>query len=118
MTPHEPSLEELYLRVRQPVNATRRTAPGCGRSPATTCASWAGSPDFWAPMLVLAALFFVVIPVILLLTITNLGSVPTVQKVSAALDLLPQRPRPRYGATAPPTAPPTPWPSTSSPRWP
>ena len=49
----------------------------------------AHSPDFWAPMLVLAALFFVVIPVILLLTITNLGSVPTVQNVSAALDLLP-----------------------------
>ena len=49
----------------------------------------AGSPDFWAPMLVLAALFFVVIPVILLLTITSLGSVPTVQKVSSALDLLP-----------------------------
>ena len=49
----------------------------------------AGSPDFWAPMLVLAALFFVVIPVILLLTITSLGSVPTVQKVSTALDLLP-----------------------------
>lgn len=48
------------------------------------------SPDFWAPMLVLAALFFVIIPTVLLLTITNIGSVATVRNVSAALDLLPQ----------------------------
>jgi ABC-type Na+ efflux pump permease subunit len=51
----------------------------------------AKSPDFWLPMLVLAALFFVVIPVILLLTISNLGNIGTVSKVSAALDLLPQK---------------------------
>ena len=51
----------------------------------------AKSPDFWAPMVVLAALFFVVIPVILLLTISNLGDIGTVAKVSAALDLLPQK---------------------------
>jgi ABC-type Na+ efflux pump permease subunit len=48
------------------------------------------SPDFWAPMLVLAALFFVIVPTILLLTITNLGSVGTVKNVSAALEVLPQ----------------------------
>ena len=48
------------------------------------------SPDFWAPMLVLAALFFVVIPTALLLGITHLGDVGTVQRVSTALDLLPQ----------------------------
>ena len=48
------------------------------------------SPDFWAPMLVLAALFFVIIPTVLLLTITKIGSVGTVSNVSAALDLLPQ----------------------------
>ena len=61
----------------------------------------ARSPDFWAPMLVLAALFFVVIPVILLLTITNLGDVPTISKVSAALELLPQKAQAAVrGATA------------------
>lgn len=49
------------------------------------------SPDFWAPMLVLAAMFFVVVPTFLLLAITSIGSVPTVQKVSTALDLLPSR---------------------------
>jgi ABC-type transport system involved in multi-copper enzyme maturation permease subunit len=48
------------------------------------------SPDFWAPMLALAAMFFVVVPTILLLAITSIGSVPTVQNFSAALDLLPQ----------------------------
>jgi len=48
------------------------------------------SPDFWAPMLVLAALFFVIVPTILLLTITNIGSVGTVKNVSAALEVLPQ----------------------------
>ena len=49
------------------------------------------SPDFWAPMLVLAALFFVVIPTALLLIITNMHGVGTLQKVSAALDVLPQQ---------------------------
>jgi ABC-2 type transport system permease protein len=48
------------------------------------------SPDFWAPMMVLAALFFVIIPTFLLLTITRIGNVGTVKNVSAALDLLPQ----------------------------
>jgi ABC-2 type transport system permease protein len=48
------------------------------------------SPDFWAPMLVLAALFFVIIPTILLLTITRIGSVGTVKNVSAALEVLPE----------------------------
>jgi ABC-2 type transport system permease protein len=51
----------------------------------------AHSRDFWAPMLVLAALFFVVVPTYLLLVITHLGAIDTVQKVSAALDLLPQQ---------------------------
>jgi ABC-type Na+ efflux pump permease subunit len=48
------------------------------------------SPDFWLPMLALAAIFFVIVPTTLLFTITSIGSVATVQKVSAALDLLPQ----------------------------
>ena len=48
------------------------------------------SPDFWAPMLVLASLFFVIIPTVLLLTITRIGSVGTVKNVSAALEVLPE----------------------------
>jgi ABC-2 type transport system permease protein len=49
------------------------------------------SPDFWVPMVILAGFFFVLIPTFLLLAITQIGSVPTVQKVSNALELLPQR---------------------------
>ncbi len=59
------------------------------------------SRDFWAPMLVLAAMFFVVIPTVLLLTITSIGSVPTVQKVSSALDLLPSRAEAAVHGTSP-----------------
>jgi ABC-2 type transport system permease protein len=51
------------------------------------------SPDFWIPMLALAAFFFVVVPVVLLFAITHIGNVPTVQKVASTLDLLPQRAR-------------------------
>jgi len=47
------------------------------------------SPDFWGPMLAMAVLFFVVVPTTLLFGITHLGNVPTIQKVSTALDLLP-----------------------------
>jgi ABC-type Na+ efflux pump permease subunit len=46
--------------------------------------------DFWVPMAVLGSLFFVVVPTILLLTITSLGDVEVVGKISQTLDLLPQ----------------------------
>ncbi|MGH9277662.1 MAG: ABC transporter permease subunit [Acidimicrobiales bacterium] len=49
------------------------------------------SPDFWAPMLLMATLFFVVIPTALLFGITHLGNVQSIQKVSTALDLLPRQ---------------------------
>ena len=45
--------------------------------------------DFWLPMILLGSFFFVIIPAILLLTITEIGSVETVQKVSQSLDMLP-----------------------------
>lgn len=47
------------------------------------------SPDFWVPMLVLAALFFVVIPTTLLFVMVKVGTLPTAQRISAALDFLP-----------------------------
>jgi ABC-2 type transport system permease protein len=49
------------------------------------------SPDFWVPMLFLAALFFVIIPTTLLFVMVRVGELPTAQKISAALDLLPQK---------------------------
>ena len=49
------------------------------------------SPDFWAPMLILAAFFFVVAPTVLLSLITTAQRSPAVQKVAAAVDVLPER---------------------------
>lgn len=48
------------------------------------------SPDFWVPMLILAGLFFIVAPTILLLIITRVGDIAIVEKVSATLDVLPK----------------------------
>ncbi len=45
--------------------------------------------DFWVPMSLLGAFFFVIIPTILLLTITNIGSVETVSRISETLEVLP-----------------------------
>ncbi|MGF1598242.1 MAG: ABC transporter permease subunit [Acidimicrobiales bacterium] len=47
--------------------------------------------DFWLPMTMLGALFYVVVPSILLLTITNIGSVEVVGRVSEALEVLPRQ---------------------------
>lgn len=49
------------------------------------------SKDFWIPMGILGAFFFLIVPAALLLIITQLGSVEAVSKISAALDVLPQR---------------------------
>lgn len=45
--------------------------------------------DFWMPMSILGALFFVVIPTILLLTITQIGNVEVVSQISRTLEVLP-----------------------------
>lgn len=45
--------------------------------------------DFWIPMAGLGTLFFAVIPAILLLTITQIGSVEVIGRVSEALAVLP-----------------------------
>jgi ABC-type Na+ efflux pump permease subunit len=47
------------------------------------------SKDFWIPMALLAAIFFVVIPTVLLLSINAIGNVRVIQQVSQALDVLP-----------------------------
>ncbi|HYI60863.1 MAG TPA: ABC transporter permease subunit [Acidimicrobiales bacterium] len=46
--------------------------------------------DFWGPMVILGSLFFVVIPTVLFLTITRIGDVDVVNKVSKAVDVLPK----------------------------
>jgi ABC-2 type transport system permease protein len=49
------------------------------------------SPDFWLPMLILAGLFFVVIPLFLLFAITHVPNEAVVSKVATTLDVLPPR---------------------------
>ena len=45
--------------------------------------------DFWFPMVLLGSFFFVIIPGILLLTITQIGSVEMIARVSETLEVLP-----------------------------
>lgn len=49
------------------------------------------SRDFWIPMLLMAALFFVVVPTILLFTISRLQDIEIIRKVGETLDVLPER---------------------------
>jgi ABC-2 type transport system permease protein len=49
-----------------------------------------GAKDFWVPMGILGAFFFIVIPTILLVSITAIGDNPAVSRISDALDVLPQ----------------------------
>lgn len=45
--------------------------------------------DFWFPMVLLGSFFFVIIPGILLMTITQIGSVEMISRVSETLEVLP-----------------------------
>jgi ABC-type Na+ efflux pump permease subunit len=47
--------------------------------------------DFWAPMVGLGALFFFVLPTILLLIVTRVSDVRVVEQLSTTLEVLPQR---------------------------
>src|SRR5205814_7052895 len=49
------------------------------------------SPDFWLPMLILAALLFIVIPTVLLFALTHVPNEAVVKKVAVTLDVLPAR---------------------------
>ncbi len=48
------------------------------------------SRDFWIPMTILAVLFFIVIPTILLLVLGSAQRVEVVRQIGATLDILPQ----------------------------
>ncbi|MGH2793307.1 MAG: ABC transporter permease subunit [Actinomycetota bacterium] len=49
------------------------------------------SRDFWIPMLIMAGLFFVVVPTTLLFAISHMQDVEIIKKVGETLDVLPQR---------------------------
>ncbi len=57
--------------------------------------------DFWLPMSILGSAFFVVIPTILLLTITRLGSVEAVEQVADTLNVLPANAREQIEGISP-----------------
>jgi ABC-type Na+ efflux pump permease subunit len=77
------------------------TAPQDGRAPGTTSRSrtWtvartdlkqlAQARDFWLPMTLLGSFFFAIVPAVLLVTITQIGDVDVVARVSDALEVLP-----------------------------
>jgi ABC-type Na+ efflux pump permease subunit len=60
-----------------------------------------GAKDFWIPMGILGGLFFLIIPTILLLSITSLGDVEAVQNVSDALEVLPESAQERIRGDTP-----------------
>jgi ABC-2 type transport system permease protein len=47
--------------------------------------------DFWGPMIGLGALFFIVLPTILLLIVTRISDVQVVEQLSTTLSVLPER---------------------------
>ncbi len=49
-----------------------------------------GAKDFWVPMTLLGAFFFLIVPAVLLSTINSIGDVDAIAGVSDALKLLPQ----------------------------
>jgi ABC-type Na+ efflux pump permease subunit len=49
------------------------------------------SKDFWVPMGILGAFFFLIVPAVLLLSITHIGNNPAVGKIAATLDVLPAK---------------------------
>jgi ABC-2 type transport system permease protein len=51
----------------------------------------AQSKDYWIPMLILGAIFFVFVPTVLLLSLTQIGEVDAVDQLSRALEILPER---------------------------
>jgi ABC-type Na+ efflux pump permease subunit len=47
--------------------------------------------DFWMPMSILGSIFFVIVPLVLLLSITSLGDVDAVQNIANTLEVLPAK---------------------------
>jgi ABC-2 type transport system permease protein len=59
------------------------------------------SPDFWLPMLILAAFFFVISPATLLGAVSSAGELDIVQKVGSTLTVLPAEAREAVEGTTP-----------------
>lgn len=57
--------------------------------------------DFWIPMVLLGSIFFLVIPTILLFSITSVGDIEAVQQISRAIDALPEAAQDQVPAVRP-----------------
>lgn len=57
--------------------------------------------DYWVPMVALGAIFFLIVPTILLLTITEIGNVEIVSKISRTLEILPPAAQAKIQGTSP-----------------
>ncbi len=57
--------------------------------------------DFWVPMAALGSLFFVFLPLILLGTLTSIGSVETIGRLSQTLEALPESAQGQIRGTTP-----------------
>jgi ABC-2 type transport system permease protein len=57
--------------------------------------------DFWIPMMALGGLFFLVVPAILLVTITSIGDVNVVEQISKAVEVLPDSARSKIKGGSP-----------------
>jgi ABC-2 type transport system permease protein len=93
--------------TKQPPKIRRTTSQTNGDSPTTREAArmnwsrmWtvartdlkqlAQAKDFWLPMMILGSFFFVIIPTILLFTITSIGDVEVIGQISQTIEVLPQ----------------------------
>ena len=127
--PHVPSLEELYFRVRREHRELHGgPAPAMTERREMTALNWSRvwtvtrhdlrqllrSRDFLVPMSILGALFFIILPGALLLTIEAIGALGPIQQVSDALDVLPEQAQAQIQGDTPATGPSTRWRSTSS----
>ncbi len=61
----------------------------------------AQAKDFWMPMAGLGAFFFVIIPAMLLLTVTRIGDVDAVGKLAETLEVLPAAAKSQIEGTSP-----------------
>ena len=81
------------VRPRRPVR--RETGPlvwsQIGTVARTDLKQLIQAKDFWGPMVGLGAIFFCVVPTILLLSLSSIGDVQVVEQITQTLEVLPQR---------------------------
>ncbi|MFT7597293.1 MAG: ABC-2 type transport system permease protein [Acidimicrobiales bacterium] len=91
----------ISLTTAPPISgsAAKRPAPSRSKEKLNWARMWtvartdlkqlAQARDFWLPMTILGSFFFVIIPTILLFTITKIGNVEVVSQISQAIEVLP-----------------------------